>query len=46
VSLYTNAHMTENLSLYLALGYVEVGRRREHGFDRVYYEKRVAQPGI
>lgn len=39
VRLYTNVHMRENLGLYKALGYVETGRRREDGFDRVYFEK-------
>jgi ribosomal protein S18 acetylase RimI-like enzyme len=39
ITLYTNAQMTENLSLYRRLGYVEVGRRHEHGFNRVFFEK-------
>jgi len=39
LALYTNAKMTENLSFYPALGYVEVGRRRERGFERVFFEK-------
>ena len=39
VTLYTNERMTENLRFYPALGYVEVDRRHEHGFDRVYFEK-------
>ena len=39
IRLYTNAMMTENLSLYPRLGYVETGRRRAAGFDRVYFEK-------
>lgn len=42
ISLYTNVHMTENLSLYPHLGYRETGRRREDGFDRVYFEKRLS----
>lgn len=33
--LYTNEKMTENLSIYPKLGYVEVGRRTENGFNRV-----------
>ncbi|MEX3009319.1 GNAT family N-acetyltransferase [Hoeflea sp. TYP-13] len=41
VRLYTNIHMHENLSLYPALGYRETGRRREDGFERVYFEKAV-----
>lgn len=39
--LYTNAAMTENLALYPRLGYTEVARRSEDGFDRVYFVKRV-----
>jgi len=41
VTLYTNALMHENLSLYARLGYAETDRRTEHGFDRVFLEKRV-----
>ena len=39
VELYTNVAMVENLALYPRLGYVETGRRREHGFDRAYFRK-------
>lgn len=39
VRLYTNAKMTDNLSIYPRLGYLEVQRRLEDGFDRVYFEK-------
>lgn len=42
VHLYTNEKMTENLSIYPRLGYVEVARRSEDGFDRVFFEKQVA----
>jgi ribosomal protein S18 acetylase RimI-like enzyme len=41
VHLYTNEKMTDNLSIYPKLGYVEVGRRVEDGFDRVFFEKQV-----
>jgi len=41
IFLYTNIHMTENLDFYPKLGYVETHRVREHGFDRVYFEKRL-----
>ncbi|EJN34721.1 acetyltransferase [Pseudomonas sp. GM78] len=41
VHLYTNVKMTDNLSIYPRLGYVEVQRRSEDGFDRVYFEKRL-----
>jgi ribosomal protein S18 acetylase RimI-like enzyme len=39
VTLYTNERMTENLRLYPALGYVEVDRRVEDGFRRVFFRK-------
>ena len=42
VRLYTNAKMTENLALYPRLGYTETARRSEDGFERVYFEKRLA----
>ncbi|MEH3131233.1 MAG: GNAT family N-acetyltransferase [Mycolicibacterium neoaurum] len=46
VRLYTNAAMTENLSLYPRLGYTEVGRGTEDGFDRVFFSKDVAGPKL
>lgn len=39
VDLYTNAAMTENLALYPRLGYTQIDRRTENGFDRVYFTK-------
>jgi ribosomal protein S18 acetylase RimI-like enzyme len=36
VMLYTNAAMTENLSLYVHFGFVETHRVVEDGYDRVY----------
>ncbi|MNL29311.1 Acetyltransferase (GNAT) family protein [compost metagenome] len=42
VQLYTNEKMTENLSIYPRLGYVEIDRRTENGFNRVYFEKRLS----
>jgi ribosomal protein S18 acetylase RimI-like enzyme len=41
ITLYTNALMAENIALYAARGYVELERRTEKGFDRVYMEKRL-----
>lgn len=41
VYLYTNAKMTENLDYYKRLGYAEVRRVTEDGFDRVYMEKQL-----
>ena len=39
IRLYTNEKMTANLSIYPYLGYVEVDRRTEDGFNRVFFEK-------
>ena len=39
IELYTNVRMTENLALYPRLGYVEIDRREEEGFSRVFYRK-------
>lgn len=39
VHLYTNEKMTENLAIYPRLGYAEVARRTEDGFNRVFFEK-------
>jgi ribosomal protein S18 acetylase RimI-like enzyme len=39
IELYTNQHMTENLSFYPHLGYRETGRGEEAGFARVFYRK-------
>ena len=41
--LYTNAKMTENLTLYPRLGWEETERRAEAGFERVFFRKRVAR---
>ncbi|SLN49039.1 putative acetyltransferase [Aquimixticola soesokkakensis] len=39
VKLYTNEKMSENLSIYPHLGYREIDRRTEDGFNRVFFEK-------
>lgn len=39
VELYTNEAMTENLAIYPKLGYVEIERKQQDGFNRVYYRK-------
>ena len=41
VELYTNEKMLENIRLYPHLGYQETGRRKEAGFDRVFYRKKL-----
>lgn len=39
VKLYTNEKMTENLRFYPYLGYQEVERKTQSGFNRVFFEK-------
>ena len=39
--LYTHAKMTENIALYTRIGFVETGRGREAGYDRVFMTKRL-----
>ncbi|KUI52527.1 Spermidine/spermine N(1)-acetyltransferase [Cytospora mali] len=37
--LYTNEKMTENIALYAKMGFVEMCRREEDGYKRVYFQK-------
>ena len=39
IKLYTNEAMTENISLYSRIGYLETHRDRKKGFNRVYMIK-------
>jgi ribosomal protein S18 acetylase RimI-like enzyme len=41
VHLYTNEKMAENLKIYSRLGYIEIARRMEDGFHRVFFEKKI-----
>ena len=41
LDLYTHERMTENIAMYERIGYVEVERRTERGFPRVYMRKRL-----
>jgi GNAT superfamily N-acetyltransferase len=41
LTLYTNEVMVENIAIYARLGYRETERRSEHGYDRVFMEKRL-----
>lgn len=41
ITLYTHVTMVENQALYERSGYVETARTTEHGFTRVFYEKRL-----
>jgi ribosomal protein S18 acetylase RimI-like enzyme len=43
VQLYTNEAMTENLSMYAHLGFIETHRAMEKGFHRVYLRLSVPQ---
>ena len=40
--LFTNVKMYENLGLYARVGYVEVERKCEDGFERVFFRKQIA----
>lgn len=42
VRLYTNVAMPEALAFYPRRGYAVTARRHEDGFDRVFFEKRLA----
>lgn len=42
LTLFTNQAMHENIALYRRYGFVETGRRREEGFDRVFFRKSLA----
>jgi len=44
VRLYTHVTMVENIALYKRLSFVETGRGRENGYDRVFMSKRLAEP--
>jgi ribosomal protein S18 acetylase RimI-like enzyme len=39
IRLYTHERMTENIPYYEKLGYVEVERRVEDGYHRVFFRK-------
>jgi ribosomal protein S18 acetylase RimI-like enzyme len=39
--LCTHATMTENIALYTRLGFIETGRGRDAGYDRVFMSKRL-----
>jgi hypothetical protein len=41
MALVTHEVMTENQAIYARLGYVEVERRAEDGFRRIYMEKQL-----
>jgi len=41
VTLFTNAKMFENVGFYGKLGFEEVDRRVEDGFERVYFYKKL-----
>jgi ribosomal protein S18 acetylase RimI-like enzyme len=39
LTLYPNEHMTESIELYKKLGFVEIERKTEQGYRRVYMQK-------
>lgn len=42
IKLFTNVKMFENFGLYAKMGYAEVERRMEDGYERVYFRKELA----
>jgi ribosomal protein S18 acetylase RimI-like enzyme len=46
VRLYTNVAMTENLSIYAHLGFVETHRGTEEGFQRVHLRLSLSPAGL
>lgn len=46
IELYTNVRMYENITLYAKLGFSEVERRIEDGFERVYFRKELSHTRI
>jgi GNAT superfamily N-acetyltransferase len=42
VELYTHEKMVENVTLYEKMGFEEIGRRTEDGFDRVFFRKAIS----
>ena len=41
IRLYTHEKMTENISLYIRMGFAEIGRGHQDGYDRVFMAKRI-----
>jgi ribosomal protein S18 acetylase RimI-like enzyme len=41
VELYTNEAMIENLAMYRKLGYQEIQRKQQAGFNRVFFRKQI-----
>ena len=41
IQLYTHEMMTENITIYSKMGYVEVARRSEKGYERMYMNKQL-----
>ena len=42
LDLYTHECMTENIEMYKRIGYVEIERRFEHGYNRVDMQKKLS----
>lgn len=43
LTLFTNEKMVENLGMYPKMGFVEVERKEEDGFHRVFFRKTLAR---
>ncbi|KAK2600203.1 hypothetical protein QQS21_005077 [Conoideocrella luteorostrata] len=46
MALYTNVKMFENFGLYARLGYEEVDRKEEDGYERVYFRKELREAEV
>lgn len=40
--LYTNIHMYENINWYKKCGFIEIDRRQENGFMRIYMRRQIS----
>lgn len=41
IRLYTNVKMKENIEIYNKMGYIEYSRKKDNGYDRIYFKKRL-----
>lgn len=41
LTLYTNVHMVENVGMYARMGFVEMERRLDEGYERVFFRRQL-----
>jgi ribosomal protein S18 acetylase RimI-like enzyme len=46
IRLYTHQQMHENVAMYARVGYEEIGRGEQDGFERVFFRKRIARGAL